>query len=204
MTSELNLRDLICFILLLMFFVFFSYVILENLRYMLSQYNPKIALYFGHRYAARQVEAGHMAGGGYILSKQALIKLVKNLESNKKECRSTDGAEDLEMGRCLAHSAIFVDCRDELHQKRFFPIGVKEHMKKTVKPDFWYTKSQYYHVQQGNTSCCSDTSVEFHYIKPHEMYVLEYFIYHVHPFGLDDHFDEELPKKFTLKEIIAA
>lgn len=131
-------------------------------------------------------------------------KFAEKLIYDSKHCQASEESEDLEMGRCLAHHAIFVDCRDELHQKRFFPVGVEEHMKKTVDPQYWYTRYQYYHVQQGNTSCCSDTAAEYHYINPREMRAIDYFIYKVHPFGLDDHRSESLPQKLSLKEIIAA
>ena len=81
---------------------------MENLRYMLSQYNPKTALLFGHRFllnpekngALPLNEEGYMAGdnfyqntchdisfiinsnlsflgGGYILTRKAVIKFVK-------------------------------------------------------------------------------------------------------------------------------
>lgn len=171
---------------------------------MLAQYNPQTALYFGHRYAAKQVEEGYMAGGGYILSKKAVIKFAEKLVTNHTFCNENGAAEDMEMGRCLAHSAIFVDNRDEFHQKRFFPIGAEVHMRKSVDPNYWYTVSQYYHVPQGNPNCCSDTSIQFHYINPREMYALDYYIYNVHPFGLDDRYDEKFPKKLSLKEITNA
>lgn len=35
-----------------------SYIVVENLRYLLAQYNPNTAFYFGHRYAAQQVDEG--------------------------------------------------------------------------------------------------------------------------------------------------
>jgi glycoprotein-N-acetylgalactosamine 3-beta-galactosyltransferase len=170
---------------------------------MLAHYNPKTALYFGHRYAVQGLDEGYMAGGGYILSNKALEKFIK-LVDNTSVCHTNGGAEDWEMGRCLEHSAIFVDCRDEAHQKRFFPVGAEEHMHKNVDPNYWYTRNQYYHVPQGSPDCCSDTSVGFHYIGPRELYALDYFIYNVHPFGIDDHSNEKFPKKFTLQEVINA
>lgn len=143
-----------------------------------------------------------MAGGGYLLSRKALIKLKENIVDNETLCNSMSTTEDWHMGECLAHSALFVDCRDELKQKRFFPVGPEEHMHDWVDKEYWYTKNQYYHVFQGNTDCCSATPVGFHYIPPREMYAFEYFIYNLHPFGLNQ--IEVLPRKFTLQEIINA
>lgn len=176
---------------------------------MLSQYNPRTALLFGQRFAPPGydgTEEGYMAGGGYIISKKALKKFSEKLVFNETVCPSSgDGEdEDWKMGNCLAHSAIFVDCRDELHQNRFFPVNVELHM--GYKDDWleWYPKYQYYHTFEGNTSCCSDTSIQFHYIDPKQMYTLEYLIYKAHPFGLVDHLEESLPRQLPLQEIIEA
>jgi glycoprotein-N-acetylgalactosamine 3-beta-galactosyltransferase len=182
----------------------FSYIIIENLRYMLAQYRPQTALYFGHRYAVQGLNDGYMAGGGYILSRKAVTKFVETALPNKTQCHTEGGSEDWEMGRCLEGLAIFIDARDELHQKRFFPVGVGEHMKDKADPEYWYTRNQYYHVTQGNISCCSDTSIEYHYIGTKEMYLLDYFIYGTHPFGVDDHLAETLPKRLPLKTIMKA
>ena len=43
-------------------FFYFSYVIVENLRYMLSSYNPKDPLWFGCRFK-KYVKEGYMSGG---------------------------------------------------------------------------------------------------------------------------------------------
>jgi glycoprotein-N-acetylgalactosamine 3-beta-galactosyltransferase len=185
----------------------FSYIIVENLRYMLSQYNPKTSLFFGHRYAVH-VDEGYMAGGGYVLSKKALKKFSEKLIYNATVCDSnlTTFAEDLQLGRCLVHSAIFVDCRDEFQQKRFFPVSVTEHLKpkSEINPNFWYVKNQYHESQQGSLSCCSDVPIAFHYIAPKEMYLFEYLIYRVHPFGLEKNLTKTLPRKLKLEEIIEA
>jgi glycoprotein-N-acetylgalactosamine 3-beta-galactosyltransferase len=39
-----------------------SYVFMENLRYMLFQYNPEDSLYFGHRFTLKGTPHGYMAG----------------------------------------------------------------------------------------------------------------------------------------------
>ena len=73
-----------------------TYMIMENLRQMLFQYNPKTALYLGQRLISNESRDGFMQGGAYVLSKKAVKKFIK-LYPN---CRKKDGwAEDLYMGK---------------------------------------------------------------------------------------------------------
>lgn len=72
------------------------------------------------------------------------------------------------------------------------------------RPDYWYFDRLYYEVAQGSSSCCSDVAITFHYTKPRDMYLLEYLIYHHHPYGLEKNLTEALPRKLSLSEIIAA
>lgn len=177
----------------------------ENIRFMLYQYRPQTALYFGHRYATEAIPEGYMAGGGYILSKAALQKFVTRILPNKTICSMSDnGIEDWDMGRCLEHSVISVDARDDKHEKRFFPVGIIPHLKPEKDPKDWYDISQYYEVAQGNLSCCSEVPAGFHYIAPHELYMIEYLTRMVHPFGIEKSLNETLPRKFSLKEILRA
>lgn len=143
-------------------------------------------------------------GGGYILSKKALKKFAKLV--NQTDMFDGEGdCEDVRMGRILSHEAIFVDCRDELQQRRFFPVTFKAYLKHSNKPSHqWFYNYTYYNVSHDGLRCCSDVPVVFHNIKPERMYLSEYFIYHVHPFGVDKNTTEKLPRKFKLDEIITA
>lgn len=104
----------------------------------------------------------------------------------------------------MQNYSISVDCRDERHQKRFFPVGLNDHFKAKASPEYWYDKNRWYDSSQGNLDCCSDTMVAMHYVTPKEMYFLDYLIYRVHPFGIEKQIRKDLPRKFTLKEILNA
>ena len=81
-----------------------TYMVMENLRFMLSQYKTEEPWYFGCKFK-RYVTSGYMSGGaGYVLSKEALKKLVTiGLEDKKGTyCRQDEhGPEDLEIGKCM-------------------------------------------------------------------------------------------------------
>jgi hypothetical protein len=55
-----------------------TYVIVENLRFMLHNYTPSEPIWFGCKYQA-YVQQGYMSGGaGYVLSRGALDKFVNH------------------------------------------------------------------------------------------------------------------------------
>ena len=166
-----------------------TYVIVENLRYMLQTYDPQDPIWFGCKYSP-YVERGYMSGGaGYVLSKAAVERFV-NLalnESNSQNCRTNDdaGAEDVEMGKCLQSVNVTAgDSRDEKMRPRFFALTPDSMIVPGVKDmDFWYWKNQFYPADDGD-NCCSETTIAFHYIDPHQMYVLDFFAYRLKVFGI--------------------
>ncbi|XP_038045106.1 uncharacterized protein LOC119719683 [Patiria miniata] len=168
-----------------------TYVVLENLRYILADKSSEEPVYFGRRFKA-YVSQGYMSGGaGYVLSKLALILVVEQGFPNLKFCkgagngRGYDAQEDLEIGRCLETVGVVAgDSRDSVGKETFHPFQFITHiLPNQMKKSFWFWKYAYYPAQTG-PECCSDYSISFHYISPNNMYLLEYMIYHMRPFGV--------------------
>lgn len=179
-----------------------TYVIVENLRYMLYPYSSDNPIYFGCKFKP-YVKQGYMSGGaGYVLSKESVMRFVEKGIPNKKMCRQeANGAEDVEMGKCLERLKVVAgDSRDSMNRGRFFPFVPEHHLiPGHVNKDFWYWKYIFYETDEG-LDCCSDNAVSFHYVSPNQMYVLDYLIYHLRPYGIVAH-SQPLPDKVAMSDI---
>ncbi|CAM4704553.1 unnamed protein product [Leuciscus chuanchicus] len=143
-----------------------TFVVVENLRYLLSQHDTEEPVYFGHRFRTL-VGQGYMSGGaGYVLSREALRRFVQGFSTGR--CVHFSSVEDMALGRCMETMGVKPgDSRDPnkretlilLHRKTFsFP---QKSGKQTWSYSYYKTKwlmdTSYSHspslqVSEGNDS----------------------------------------------------
>ncbi|KAK2140542.1 hypothetical protein LSH36_1321g00053 [Paralvinella palmiformis] len=156
-----------------------TYVIVENLRYMLSAHSPSEAIYFGQVFSVIVKQGYNSGGAGYILSAEALSRFAKR---DASLCAQDRGAEDVEMGLCLEKLHVVPgDTRDKLGRSRFHCFNPQTHLHGGY-PD-WYSKYDKYGAKKG-VEWMSDYPVSFHYMSPNAIYDIEYFIYHLGVYGI--------------------
>uniref|UniRef100_A0A3B3ZYY1 Glycoprotein-N-acetylgalactosamine 3-beta-galactosyltransferase 1 n=2 Tax=Periophthalmus magnuspinnatus TaxID=409849 RepID=A0A3B3ZYY1_9GOBI len=159
-----------------------TFVVVENLHLILSSFNPEEPYYLGRRFSPF-VKQGYMSGGaGYVLSKEALRRFVKGFETG--ECTHFSSIEDMALGKCMETMKVpVVDTRDVLGRHTFHPFPLDKYViRKPPGPQAWHMIYDHYPVIEG-PDCCSDYAVSFHYIRPVQMYMLQYMTYHLRPFA---------------------
>ncbi|EDV94070.1 GH25080 [Drosophila grimshawi] len=129
-----------------------TYMIVENLRYMLYPYNPNTPVYFGCKFKP-YVKQGYMSGGaGYVLSREAVRRFVVEAIPNPKLCKKENtGREDVEIGKCLENVKVLAgDSRDTNGRGRFFAFVPEDHLIVHVDKEYWYWKYIYYKTDEAS------------------------------------------------------
>ncbi|XP_059178834.1 glycoprotein-N-acetylgalactosamine 3-beta-galactosyltransferase 1-like [Physella acuta] len=157
-----------------------TYVIIENLRYFLSGENSSEPVYFGQLFTTHVVQGYYSGGAGYVLSKEALRRFGEGAE--KVNCSKDHGSEDVEMGFCMWKLGVRTgNTHDVLGRSRFHVFKPETHVNGRYM--HWYSRYDAYGAKQGIESI-SDYAVSFHYVSPPHMYALEFFVYHLRPYGI--------------------
>uniref|UniRef100_A0AC34R3N9 N-acetylgalactosaminide beta-1,3-galactosyltransferase n=1 Tax=Panagrolaimus sp. JU765 TaxID=591449 RepID=A0AC34R3N9_9BILA len=176
-----------------------TYVVMENLRFMLLAHDPEKPTWFGCRFKPF-TKQGYMSGGsGYVLSREAVRRFATDGLSNPKNCKPTGtGAEDAEMGICLNKIGVIAgDSRDHKGLHRMLPFSPLSHLQaggNKSMPD-WFHHYMFYPYTQGK-ECCSDYMISFHYVNKGVMYALDNLLYHIRPIGfIDELWANERKKK---------
>eukprot|EP01147_Barroeca_monosierra_P002973 gene2973-8184_t len=132
-----------------------SYVMVDNLRALLSKYDPEKPHFFGRRFLLHRGQRDkelsyHSGGAGYVLSRKALKMIGDNAVS---VLQKSGTVEDVEMGRTMVKLGITCeDTRDETGRERFLPLSVQRlryEFSKSSKPNFWYWAYSYYPPRDG-------------------------------------------------------
>uniref|UniRef100_A0A914E2A2 N-acetylgalactosaminide beta-1,3-galactosyltransferase n=1 Tax=Acrobeloides nanus TaxID=290746 RepID=A0A914E2A2_9BILA len=166
-----------------------TYVVVENLRFMLLAYSPDDPVYFGVRFKPF-VRQGYMSGGaGYVLSRETVKRLVEDGLPDTRKCRGGEyGKEDVEIGKCLEKVDVIAgDSRDRNGKFRFLPFSPLTHLQEGSNPPDWFFAYSYYPYKQGN-ECCSDYVISFYYVDEATIHTIHDFIYHVRAFRVSDGF----------------
>ncbi|XP_047501499.1 glycoprotein-N-acetylgalactosamine 3-beta-galactosyltransferase 1-like isoform X1 [Penaeus chinensis] len=152
-----------------------TYVVVDNLRYMLSPYDPSQPIAMGCRLKGNVPGKGYLTGGaGYVMSREAVRRVVeRGIDADKcpLKHRSRRPAEDAAAARCMVASGVrFGDSRDHLRRARFSQLSAatllmgkdkKQHLYKPIK----------------GLGCCSPTAVTFHKVTVSDLYLMDYLLY---------------------------
>ncbi|GAB6032350.1 hypothetical protein CHUAL_010987 [Chamberlinius hualienensis] len=169
-----------------------TYVIMENLRYLLSTQTPNKPQYVGCIIRLFYSEGYNSGGAGYLLNRLALKKLVSRGYNNKR-CYAANSfaeiGEDVSLGYCMALIKIPPSVTtDERGKNRFFPFEPYDHVSSDPpRNNRWYWAFSH-SPGEKSFNCCSETMVSFHYVPKNVMLTMELMLYHSKVFGVSHNY----------------
>ncbi|CAI5446137.1 unnamed protein product [Caenorhabditis angaria] len=154
-----------------------TYIVMENLRFLLLSYSTDEPLRFG----CDIYRKSSIPDGSGVFSREAVKRI------SKIDVQTCHSGTTLNIPECMKNVGIITkDSRDTEYKNRFIPfmtVSGNVTNKQIIKYAMWLG---------GKTEpkCCSDYVILFSGIQIEEMYVLEYLIYHLKPYGVDPKFEQ--------------
>uniref|UniRef100_A0A6P7G7E1 Glycoprotein-N-acetylgalactosamine 3-beta-galactosyltransferase 1-like n=1 Tax=Diabrotica virgifera virgifera TaxID=50390 RepID=A0A6P7G7E1_DIAVI len=151
----------------------YTFVIMENLRYLLAPLNPEYKYYIGHTVEFWKLPY-NTVDSGIVLSEGSLKSLRQNINRNDCLSFSFSNREDYYLGKSLAQLNITpIDIRDENGFTLFFPSNLNSLI--------FYEDSQY-KSSIFPIKCCSKLIISFQAVDGDKMYTYYYLLYVVQLF----------------------
>lgn len=174
------------------------YVVMENLRYKLYAFDPLEPIGFGLTIKNANNQVFFSENAGYVLSKSAVKNLVNGFENGLKCVK--DGvnlSREVRFGQCLKEvGVIFGKSTDDHGKQLFFDKYLDDYFLPKVEVRLPYPWYQDYKVEHFLNSA-SNFSITFYGMNSQRMYVMEYLIYDLRPYGLET-ITPPLPAKMSL------
>ncbi|EDW54063.1 GM18371 [Drosophila sechellia] len=162
-----------------------TYVVMENLRYMVYPYSPELAIYFG--------------SPGTVMSRAALRRLVELSLPNPSKCEQKDAGPTAEKLReCLENVNVLAgNIYDSEGRRRMYLIEPQARSNLFLHYDSknWFWKFLAYRTQDG-IFAWSNYAVSFHYVQHRYIHCFEYMINRLRTFGRKQ-IVESLPPKYN-------
>lgn len=166
-----------------------TYVIVENLKFLLWHYDANKPGYLGYHFN-KFVNSGYMSGGaGYVISNRGLRHLITRGYRNgvceiKQRQEDPENSEDIETGRCLEAAGVPIwSSLDFTGRETFHPYTLDRHLFGHL-PAYMYSWAK--HPIQKGKECCSRYAISYHYVTPDAMYFLHHVLYDTTVFGISD------------------
>lgn len=130
-----------------------TFIVVENLRRLLSEHDTERPVYFGHRFRPF-VKQGYMSGGaGYVLSREALRRFVQGFDTER--CKQDSTLEDVALGRCMETMGVTAgDSRDPNKRETFNPFTPLHHIIRSENGKQSWTYSYYPTIRVSDPGWC--------------------------------------------------
>ncbi|OQV20072.1 putative Glycoprotein-N-acetylgalactosamine 3-beta-galactosyltransferase 1 [Hypsibius exemplaris] len=145
-----------------------TYIIMENLRYFLSNYSTQDPVVFGSL-LDHVIPDGFLAGGAGLAFSRRAVQLVVERGFDGKRCNTSDHEiEDVRLEECFRKVDVHHDGKtlDDFGRGRFFAHRPMTHFTPGNEDlHGWLKYGLSHHI-----NCCSDSAISFHYITPVSMW----------------------------------